>query len=269
MISFALVGFLPLSAGAAKLISVPSFIPADEITVLRQGKIITRAYLKGSPPLNIGSRNDLMIARSEHIGDFSNYEMVADEKAFIPYRLTDQNRLAFYNLLTAHSRLAGMKYYSITARKLAPFIIDSHTVETAEGARKAADPVYGSIIKKRESYFRVRDNRFGDMVFRSDLYNMGDCFIVKNTSTTPVSKYGMSLSGAGEYQMIHFLLYDREASGFYYYAVHALRIHNGALIKSGMLSTLSFANRLRAGTVHLAQMLGVDLSDRIRVLEGE
>jgi hypothetical protein len=269
MISFALVGFLPLPAGAAKLISVQSLFSADEIAALRQGKIITRAYLKESPSLNVGSRNGLRIPRSEYIGDLSNYEMVADEKAFIPYRLTDKNRLAFYNLLVSHSRLAGMKYYSRTEKKLEPFIIDSYCVDSAEGVRRTADPIYASIEKKRESYFRVRDNRFGDMVFQSDLYNEGDCFIVKNTCTAPLSKYGMSLSRAGEYQIINFLLYDREAGGFYYYAIHALRIHNGALLKSGMLSAWSFANRLRAGTVHMAQMLGVDLMDKIRVVAGK
>ena len=268
-ISFILTAFMPLPAGAAKLISLQSLFSAAEITAVLQGKIITRTYLKGSPSVNVGNRNDLRIPSSEYIGDFSNYEMVADEKAFIPYRLTKENRLAFYNLLASHSRLTGMKYYSRTDNKLEPFIIDSHSVDSTEGVRGTADPVYASIEKKRESFFRIRDNRFGDMVFRSNLYSEGDCFIVKNTCAVPLSKYGLSLSRAGEYQMINVLLYDGKAGGFYYYAVHALRIRSDALLKSGMLSAWSFANRLRAGTIHTARMLGVDLMDKIRVAAEE
>jgi hypothetical protein len=269
MLSLVLAGLLPCPAGAANGISLQALFSADEIAALRQGKIITRAYLKGSPSLNVGGTNDLRIPRLEHLGDFSNYEMVADEKAFIPYKLTDENRLAFYNLLASHSHLAGMKYYSRTDERLEPFIIDSYSVDSAEGARKTADPVYPSIEKKRVNYFRVRDNRFGDMVFRSKIYNEGDGFIIKNACTVPLSRYGLSLSRAGEYQIINILLYDRKAGGFYYYALHALRIRSGALLKSGMLSTWNFANRLRAGTVHMARMLGVDLTDKIMVVEGK
>lgn len=265
-ILLSLILILPAFA-AAQPIALESIFSAEEMAAMRKGKILSRAYLKGGQPINIKNRSDLIMPRSKYIGDFSNYEMVADEKMFIPYELTDANRLEFYNMLAAHSRLSSMMYYSRAEKKRKQFIMESYSVEPVQKERRIDDPFYSSIEKKQVSYFKVQDNRLGEIVFKCDLYSDGDTFVVKNTSTVVISRYGVLLSSPGEYQIINLFVYDRKAGGFYYYALHALRINSSVLLNSGMLSTWSFANRLRAGTVHLAGLLGMDITENIKVVE--
>ena len=55
-------------------------------------------------------------------------------------------------------------------------------------------------------------------------------------------------------------IYDEEKEGFFYYTVSPIRIRIDLALKK--LSPTTFSNRLRATTVHLAKLLGLDWEDK-------
>jgi hypothetical protein len=90
-------------------------------------------------------------------------------------------------------------------------------------------------------------------------------FIAKNYTMTPVKRYGVTVSAEGEYRMITFL-FPEGSRGYYLYSVHALRIRSAVMLKSGFLNSESFANRIRACTVHTAKLFGVNWCGKIIVV---
>ena len=53
--------------------------------------------------------------------------------------------------------------------------------------------------------------------------------------------------------------------GYFYYAVHAMKVRGGLIRTLGRLSPESFANRIRAMTVHIAAFFEMDWSKRRKV----
>ncbi len=254
---------------AQNTLSIDTFFNDNEKASVLKNKILTRVYLKYIECDNPEIRNErIQIPKTRYIEEnFSDYEMVVDEKAFIPYKLNERAKLSLYNIFSAYSKLSGVQYYSRTDKKTQPLIIRCSRIESPTQRTLLNDIVNSNIAGARVNYFQFEDNRFGVLAFRSEIFNEGDNFIVKNVCVQPMEKFGFSINKKGEYQMHSFFIYDRKANGYFYYAFQAMRIRSYFIKKLGFLNPESFANRIRANTVHTAGLLGHDWRDRIKAFE--
>lgn len=259
--------FFAFNAFAAAPLELNTFFTPEEIALADQGELISRMYVKHNGRKE-NSHDSIKVPRTKfNDEDFSLYEVITDEKGFIPYDLTGDNRLKFYNTLTSFSKLEGMKYYSRRAGEVKKLVEDCYRVESLSG-NKHADIAYNEIKPKVKNLFLQKDNKFGSLVYKSELYNEGDNFVLVNTSLEPMTKLFFDINEAEEYKNISFYLYNKEKKGFYYYSVQVMRVKMEMVLKNGMIGPTSFSNRLRAATVHLAKLLGDDREDKLNPWPG-
>lgn len=253
---FLISALLRLSAGE---LSVKQIMSEAEIRKVLSGEIITRMYLKYNALLE-NTDNFIKVPQTPYTREnFDEYEMVTDEKAFIPYDLENRSKLDFYNLISSPANLKGTKYYSRTEDEIKQLIVDSFPID--ERNRKIDEVKHSQIEKHITGRFRQKDNRFGTLNFKSDLYNEGNNFVMIVTCEDSIP----FVSGKDEYKIYSFFIYDEEHKGFYYYSVYVMRIKTEMFLKRGGLKTLSpktFSNRLRAASVQIASLLGLDWSDK-------
>lgn len=263
---FSFFGFAgPASSAAASLIQ--TYFTEQEKEEVLNGGIITTAYLKNhkivsTRPYSVKPE----IPKTQYIKDsnYASYEMMAVEKAFIPFRLTNEAFRDSYNILTQYSSLSGVNYYSRTESKYLPFIKDSYRIRSPDDHKPVKDIAYNRIPAKQICYFEIEDNRFGKLTFESRVYVEGNNILVRNVSLQPMTKLLFKINEAGEYELNHFFLYDPDAAGFFYYAFHAMRIRSDFFLGLSNLTPENFADRIRAVTVHMVGYFGHDWSDRIR-----
>ncbi|MDX1351289.1 MAG: DUF6675 family protein, partial [Putridiphycobacter sp.] len=110
------------------------FSPYEQKAVL-EGNILTRAYLKNHEifsnyPENLSSK--ALTPADDTVNDYSDYELLGVEKAFIPFTLNTENLLALFNSLTAYRQLSGMRYYSRTDKRLQPYILSSFRIDSPD-----------------------------------------------------------------------------------------------------------------------------------------
>jgi hypothetical protein len=156
-----------------------------------------------------------------------------------------------------------MKYFSITDNKEQIFVTESGRIDPANN-NSLKDSEYSIIIPEIEYYCRIADNRLGRLTFRCSVLNKGDDFILKNICIHPIKKYFMNINEKEEYKLISFFLYSPEHKGFFLYSINAIRIRNEYFMKLGIITPESFANRIRAGTVHTAGILGIGMQKILR-----
>jgi len=244
---------------------IGTFFTAAEMKAVMNGAILTRAAVKGGGVFNLPGGGSLILPGTPLIPSWlGSYEVLAEERAFMPCDIAGKGLSRFYNGLFAYSRFKGLTYYSRTDRRFQPYLLESGRISGTGSTEVTGDPVYAGPAPRRVHLFRVRDNRFGDIVFRSVAVNRGNDFIVTNASVEPLSKMGFPVAGAGEYRMMSFYLYNAGDRGFYYYGLHALRVRTGFFITSGLVNAESFANRLRAETVRRAEIMGLDWRSKLR-----
>jgi len=240
----------------------------DEIEKVLAGEIITRMYVKNDVTRE---NTDAFIAipRTKYADeDFSIYEMITDEKAFIPYNLIgEKEKLDFYNTLTAFSKLKNMLYFSRMAGKPQVLIKQSYKIISPESRKKIDDIVYNKIEPKITNYFVQEDNKLGKLTFKSELINSGGNFILINTCIDKISKMMFEVSKKNEYKVITYFIYDREKKGFFYNSINVMRIRKEVLLTGNSaippLNPTTFSNRLRGATVHLAGLLGINWENKI------
>ncbi len=116
-----------------------------------------------------------------------------------------------------------------------------------------------------KDHIYTKDNRFGKIVFRSEIFHKNGHFVTRLTNIRPLSMFRIPVNGKGEYQLISFYIYDEDKKGYFYYAVHAMKVRGGLIRKLGRLSPESFANRIRAMTVNIAAFFEMDWSERRKV----
>lgn len=240
------------------------FFKADELPKVKNGDIIARMYLKHN---SVKENTHLSITepKSKYIDvDLIPYEMICDEKTFFPYNLTQESKLKLYNTFVSYSKLKGMQYYSL--RKVHQLIMESYRIKSPKDKHKINDPVYDKIYPKITNYFLQEDNKFGKLIFKSDIYNEGNNFVIVNTCMQPIKKF-ISINKKEEYKFYTFFIYDKESNGYFYYSISAMRIRLEILITTGIfgikLRPTTFSNRLRATTIHLLKLLGIDRMDKI------
>jgi hypothetical protein len=258
MTAILLLLMIPCCLLSAK-VNIKDIFSEKDMDKILQGEIVTRMYMKNNPT---GVNTDLTIKVpvTEFTQDnYSQYEVIVDEKAFIPYELNDQSRSRFYQTLTAFSKLKGMVYYSRKIQKSQELILDAYTVVSSANLKKISDPVFSQINPSVTSYFLQEDNRFGKLVFQSDLISQGDDFILINTTAQPMA----FINNKGDNRIITFFLYSPEHQGFFYYSLNTLRIRYLYNIIENKTNATLFSNRLRASTVHLAKLLNLDWSARL------
>lgn len=248
-------------------LSLKTFFSSEEIKKVLDGEIISRMCIKDNAS---GENTDLkiVIPRTKFADeDFSIYEVVIDEKAFIPYNLEeDSSKLKFYNILTAYSKLKGMKYYSRMRKDIETFILDSKKLDPDDFS-PVDDVKYNEIKPGIENYFYQNDNKFGKLKFKSELYNDNENnFIMINTCIQPVSKLFFVINKKDETKFVSYFIYSKEKQGFFYYAFNVMRVRLKFLLTKNDIMTLNptlFSSRLRASTVHLAKSLGLDWENKL------
>lgn len=255
---------------AGSSLSADIFFTKREAEKVVQGNIITQAYLKYHNTISTEHHNyAISIPKTKYTEDteYSEYEMIAVEKAFLPYSLDKKTILELYNNLTNYSKLSGIHYYSRSEARMRPFILSSFRIDTPDSKHTIKDSAYSNILPERTNYFRIEDNRFGKLIFESKVYNEENNMIIKNVCIQPMKKFAFTINNKGEYQLTYIFIYDRIAKGFFYYAFHAMRIRSDSILKLGLLRPENFANRLRAITIHMAKYFSIDWSDKNRPFE--
>jgi len=268
-IYFLILSFiLTLSIYAIEPVDVKTFFTSDELQRINSGELIPNMYVKFNAR-GENSVENIVIPRTKYNDqDLSSYEIISTDKGFIPYELTEESKLAFYNTLASFSKLEGMLYYSRRDAKVMQLIKKCFRVESMSG-NKYLDKVFTKIEPKVSNMFFQEDNKFGKVFYRSDLYNEGDNFIIINTSLIPISKFIFTLNDKEEYQVSSFYIYSKEKEGFYYYSYLAMKVTVDAVLKTEAFGPTAFSNRLRAANVHLAKLLGLDWTDKYNSWPGK
>lgn len=261
--------FISLNLCSVEQVEIKTFFNEDELNKINNNQILSRMYIKYNVRKE-NSDNEVVIPRTKYFDeDYKIYEIKADEKGFIPYKLTDESKLQFYNLLTSYSKLEGMVYYSRRAKKAEELIKECYRVESLSG-NKHTDIVYKEIKPKISNMFKQKDNKFGSIYYKSDLYNDGNNFILVNTSLQPITALVFSINNEEEYKVISYFIYDKEKEGYYYYSFLVMRVRVDMLLKKkDLYSPTTFSNRLRASTVHLANIIGLNWSDKLNAWPGK
>lgn len=266
---FIFVLFFSINLYPAEPVELNTFFTEEDFNKINDNQIISRMYIKHNAR-GENSDKEIIIPRTKYLDeDFSQYEIIADEKGFLPFDLTQESKLKFYNILTSFSKLEGMEYYSRRAGKKELLIKKCYRVESLSGKRHD-DMVYNEIKPKVSNMFYQEDNKFGKLFYRSDLYNEGDNFILVNTCLEPLSKLIFSINEKEEYKICSYYIYNKEKKGFYYYSFLVMRVRVNALLsmKQGYSPT-TFSNRLRASSVHLAKLIGLDWTDKLNAWPGK
>jgi hypothetical protein len=259
-----------LSSASYAAITAGDFFSKNEIDYILKGGVITSVRLKYNSDIitNESFKNQSAEKENKYSESwFNSSEMISIEKGFIPYKIDADSKLKFYNALLSFSSLAGMKYYSHKARSVEPFILKAYGIVSPDNQSRIKDLRADKIDIKKTNYFLMSDNKFGELVFRSELYSDGNDFILKNICVHPVRKFGVKINDSSEYATMSYFLYDIRLKGFFYYSVSALRIKSDFFLKINAVSPKGFGNRLRAGTVHLVKNLGIDWNGKIIAFE--
>ena len=266
MIKAALVLFLNVSAMPSHSLSIEMFFEPDEVNKVLQGDIYTFSRFGNKIKNADGSNRIVKLPVTEYIAkELSGYEMVTVEKAFFPYDLKTESKLAFYNYLQRYSTLAGTLYYSRTDRKVQKLVLESYRVDSTDLKQKEEDTVHTQIKDYHRDYVYLKDNRFGKIVFSSEIFHKNDHFVMRQTNIKPLSMFRIPVNDKGQYQLISFYIYDKDRKGYFYYTVHAMKVRGGLIRTLGRLSPESLANRTRAMTVHIAAFFEMDWSKRRKV----
>lgn len=249
-------------------LSLNTFFTKDEIQRTFNGEIIPRMFVKYNSRKE-NSHEEIIIPATKYIDeDFTTYEIISDEKSFIPYKLTEKSKIDFYNILSSFSNLNGIVYYSRRAGKEKQLIEKCYRVESMSG-NKHDDIIYTNIKPKINSMFLQKDNKFGTLIYKSELYNEGDNFILINTCLEEITKFIFTLNNKEEYKICSYFIYDKNKQGYFIYSFQVMQVELEFVLKTGLIGPTTFSNRLRASTVHLAKLLKIDWSDKLNAWPGK
>ncbi|HOJ63064.1 MAG TPA: hypothetical protein PLE45_01475 [Spirochaetota bacterium] len=239
------------------------FSQKDKEAVLK-GEIITRRYMKYNPA-NLNTHSKIDVPKTEFTNeDYTGYEVIIDEKAFIPYEIKNESDLLkIFNIINNVSLAKGMKYYSNRAGEVLEFILESYMVEGENKFKKIDDPVYNKVQQKTEAYFYQKDNRFGKLFYKKTVYNEGNNFYIITECLDPIF-FIVPLNKKGDYKVISYFIYNPENKGYFYYALLTTRIRNDFILQKGYTNATLFSSRLRAVTVHFAKLIGLDWYNKLK-----
>ncbi len=239
--------------------SISAIFTANDLNRIYSGEIVSRMFVK----YNATNENtDEFIAVPETPftgGNYSEYEVVCDEKAFFPIDISQIPPLRMFNLITSYSNLKGAEYWSFNGGRKVVFIEDCYSMQSSRNRQRMADIRQTSLAPQSVFYFMQKDNKFGNMAFKSEIFNAGNSFVMINSTLDPI----FPINSAGEYKTITFLIYNEQKRGYLFYTIFLMRIRNALLLKSGRIYATTFSNRLRGATVHLAGLLGLNWDNKL------
>lgn len=241
------------------------FFNTQQRTSVVRGDIITRVQSLEGKSFKLSPGERIVLPASSFIPPaLSKRTLIAEERAFLPCGSLKGNMLKFYNSLFKYSSFTGTKYYSKSEAKILTYIIESRRIASPANPAVLPDPVYSTIKSKHVSFFKVHDNRLGEIIFKSEVSAHDNIFVVSNTNTNTLSKWGITIARPGDYSVLAVYIYNEEKKGFYYYCVHALNANASSVLPNSVFDSESFANRIRAETVKRASLLGLDWNAKIR-----
>jgi hypothetical protein len=264
LVSILLLIAITASLSAVDIPAVDTFFSESEKETVKSGQIITRMYLKNNAKNeNTHLSIDLPPMEQWFSESMRKSEMISDEKAFFPMDNSPESRLRLYNTLIAYSRLTGMTYWSRRIQQEQQLLLNTFRIDKASGKSAIADAVVSEIPDYRSDFFLQEDNKFGELPYLSELYTVGNDIAMVNTSLQGI----FLVTGKKENVFVTFFFFSEEDGGYYYYTVNTMRIKLDPVVNR--LHPTTFSNRLRAATVHLAGLLGLDWKDRLNPWDEE
>lgn len=244
-------------------LSLNSFFTVNERRYAVNSEFLTAVSLTGKGEVHsYGVENSSPVRNSFIAASPSDYDMVAVEKGFFYMEGNGSNRDKIYRSLTDFSALKGMTYYSQTSGSNSTLILDSWKIQSQDDYIKMN--IKGKAIPESAlSHFAIKDNRLGLLTFKSEFKTSGENFIVINTSTGTSSRFGMKIFYPGDYKIYKVLIYDKNLKGYYFYTAQFMKVRSSILSKMDLIKPESFANRVRAESIHFLKSLGADRSGKL------
>lgn len=241
------------------------FFNTNQRMLVERGNILTRVKSAAGQSFNVSASEKILLPKSPYISpELSKRSIIAEERAFFPFLNFNTKKLSFFNTLFKYSAFTGTRYYSKTEGKIQTYILESRRIASLDNKTVMADPVFSAITNKRDLFFKVQDNRFGEIVFKSNVLVENDMFIVMNTNANTLTKLGMTIALPGDYTIISAYIYDNAKKGFYYYCVHSINSRVSSLLSNAIFDPESYAARVRAETVKRASILGLNWNAKLR-----
>jgi hypothetical protein len=258
----AAVLFFNVSYSATSL-SLNSFFTVNEKRYAVNGEFLTSVSLAGKGEVHSnGIENSFPVRNSYITASSSNYDMAAVEKGFFYMDGNSSGREKIFRSLTDFSTLKGMVYYSQTSGSSSTLILDSWKIQSQDDYIKV-NVKDKTIPESARSHFAIKDNRLGLLTFKSEFIASGENFIMINTSTGTSSRFGMKIFYPGDYRIYKILIYDKNLKGYYFYTAQFMKVRSSILSKMDLIKPESFANRVRAESIHFLKSLGVDRSGKL------
>ena len=258
----AAVLFFKVSYSVTSL-SLNSFFTVNEKRSAVNGEFLTSVSLTGKGEVHsYGVENSSPVRNSYITASSSDYDMVAIEKGFFYMEGNGSNRAKIYRSLTDFSALKGMIYYSQTSGANSTLVLDSWKIQSPDDYIKV-NVKDKAIPESALSHFAVKDNRLGILTFKSEFIASGENFIMINTSTGTSSRFGMKIFYPGDYRIYKILIYDKNLKGYYFYTAQFMKVRSSILSRMDLIKPESFANRVRAESIHFLKNLGVDRSGKL------
>ena len=159
--------FVGICAFAEEL-SVNMFMTQEQIDRVKAGEIITRMYIKYDQHKE-ATDLDLPVPSTSYAPvNYKDYQMITDEKAFLPYELTEETKMTFYNTISDANKLTDMQYYSRKADEVKTLVISAYPT-TKKWIRIKNQQPLTEIQPHITGYFRQKDNKFGLLSFKKVL----------------------------------------------------------------------------------------------------
>lgn len=244
-------------------VSIKSFFTENEVKLAVGGIFLTSVSLKGKGHVSSEGVEKTVPAQNSYIDTASSgYTMVGIEKGFFFLDGSNSNRNRIYRSLTDFSGLRGMSYFSQTQGENTALVLESYRIGSHDDYIKE-NIRDKSIPERAVRYFGIKDNRLGLLKFKSELVADSGNFIMINTLTESVSRFGMDIFYPGDYKIYKVLIYDGSRKGYFFYNVQFMKVRSGILNKIDLIKPESFGNRLRAEDVHFLKSIGIDRSDKL------
>ena len=242
------------------------FFTAEQMERVLNGEIISRMCIAQNAWNENTDLTMTIPGTSYDEGGYTDWEMICDEKAFIPFEMNDENKLKLLNILTNFESLKGAKYYSRKVDEILVLIEDAYRMKSGSNHTKAEPAKYDKFESHVTNYFSQKDNRFGRTFYQSDVWFDGDDVIMINSNVVGMT-FVVPINRKGEFKSITYLMYSAEHQGFFYYTANPIRIRVELALKK--LSPTTFAQRLRAMTVHYGMAMGADWGDKYQPYDNE
>jgi hypothetical protein len=251
-----------LISASNPLISLKSFFTDNEIKSALNGNFLTSVKLKGLGSADSGQVDNGSSAKNGYLDAAeSEFDMIAIDKGFFSMEANGKNRDRLYKLLTNFSYLKGMEYYSQSDKSNATLILKSYKIDSTENS--ISNNKIENIPEKTISSFSVQDNRLGLLTFKSELIYDGENFIVNNTLSKVVTKFGLNIFNPKDYRVYKFLIYDKKSKGYFFYTIQFMKVRSNVLNSFNLIKPESFGNRVRAEDIHFLKNIGIDRFEKL------